>query len=616
MTEGRGGEMAAFCKSLFLKWILDTERTKKDGVKEVFWSLAGGKTRSSPFETWMVNARSDLDSKLLSMGLDGARWAEDRESEVNFRRLKAMLEASNDEDFDWLEEISQKGARLGVDEDMPRVEAVFEKKEKWNLDFTDEVFKDALADNYESAKANEEDIKRQVMEEVDKGTILHMNMEEAKVKFKGRLAVAALGAVPKELGSSVVRIVHDGSYSVDVNHRIRVLDRMRFPTIDDAGGLICHLEDEMEERGGGARLSVLYDVSRAHKLIPIQEEDWGYQAFRLPGEEHKDQVFVHTRGTFGIASAAYWWQRLAAGVVRLCHRLGGRGLGLLHLLFADDGWLVSYGEFFWRRILFWFFCLDLLEVPISWKKVRGGVEVGWIGYQLDVKGFKKGISEKKVRWMKDWLGKHLSAGGILGRDLKSALGRFSFVAGALPHVRPFLGPLFAWSAVLAGGTFAKFPDAVRVLLEYVVGETEVMSMSKPRRLKLDAVESFRVDAKAEGECIVIGGWEVYGGISTDKARWFSIKLDRKNAPWAYVKGEPFRSIATLELCAVLVAVILFGEGLVELDRKNVLTLSASTDNLGNTYVLKHFMSCKYPLSIVVMELAASSKASICPKESR
>lgn len=345
MTEGRGGEMAAFCKSLFLKWILDTERTKKDGVKEVFWSLAGGKTRSSPFETWMVNARSDLDSKLSSMGLDGTRRAEDRESEVNFRRLKAMLEASNDEDFDWLEEISQKGARLGVDEDMPRVEAVFEKKEKWNLDFTDEVFKDVFADNYESAKANEEDIKRQVMEEVDKGTILHMNMEEAKVKFKGRLAVAALGAVPKELGSSVVRIVHGGSYSVDVNHRIKVLDRMRFPTIDDAGGLICHLEDEMEERGGGARLSVLYDVSRAHKLIPIQEEDWGYQAFRLPGEEHKDQVFVHTRGTFGIASAAYW--------------LGGRGLGLLHLLFADDGWLVSYGEFFWRRILFWFFCLDL-----------------------------------------------------------------------------------------------------------------------------------------------------------------------------------------------------------------------------------------------------------------
>ena len=604
MKAERGKEMAACCKTLFLRWILETEKSANGGVKEVFWSLAGGKARSSPFGDWMMSARAELDSRLSGMGLDGSRRREDRVSEVNFRRLRAMLEASEDEDFGWIEELSEKGVMLGVDETMPRVEAVFEEKEKWNLDFTDEVFKDAFADNYESAKSNEEDIVRQVMEEVEKGTIIHMSMGEAKAKFKGKIAVAALGAVPKELGSSVVRIVHDGSYSVDVNHRIKVLDRMRFPTIDDAGGLLSHLEDEMEASGGGARVSVLYDVARAHKLIPIREEDWGYQAFQLPGEEHKDKVFVHTRGTFGIASAAYWWQRLAAGIVRLCHRLGGKALGLLHLLFADDGWLVSYGEFFWRRVLFWFFCLDLIEVPISWKKVRGGVVVHWIGYQLDVQSFEKGISSKKVKWMKNWLEKHLKAEGILGRDLKSALGRFSFVAGALPHVRPFLGPLFAWSAVLAGGTFAKFPDAVRILLEYVVGETEGMSMSKPRRLKAGSVEAFRVDAKAEGECIVIGGWEVCGDISVDKARWFSVTLNRKNAPWAYVKGEPFRSIATLELCAVLVATMLFGRKLVETDRKNVITLSASTDNLGNTYVLRHFMSCKFPLSIVVMELAA------------
>lgn len=71
-----------------------------------------------------------------------------------------------------------------------------------------------------------------------------------------------------------------------------------------------------------------------------------------------------------------------------------------------------------------------------------------------------------------------------------------------------------------------------------------------------------------------------------------------------MKGEPFRSIGTLELRAVLVAVMLFSEGLVELDRKTVLTLSASTGNLANTYVLKHFMSCKYPLSIVGMEPAS------------
>ena len=34
-------------------------------------------------------------------------------------------------------------------------------------------------------------------------------------------------------------------------------------------------------------------------------------------------------------------------------------------------------------------------------------------------------------------------------------------------------------------------------------------------------------------------------------------LSRKSAPWAFAKGEPFRTIAALELTAVLVAVKLF-----------------------------------------------------------
>ena len=77
-----------------------------------------------------------------------------------------------------------------------------------------------MADNYKSAEESAEDIERQVLEEVEKGSILVLSEEEAKKKYEGRLAIAALGAVPKELGSSVVRVTHDGSFSVDVNHRI------------------------------------------------------------------------------------------------------------------------------------------------------------------------------------------------------------------------------------------------------------------------------------------------------------------------------------------------------------------------------------------------------------
>lgn len=89
------------------------------------------------------------------------------------------------------------------------------------------------------------------------------------------------------------------------------------------------------------------------------------------------------------------------------------------------------------------------------------------------------------------------------------------------------------------------------------------------------------------------------------ARWFSVVLNRRNAPWAYLKGEPFRNIASLGLVG-LVAVMLFGDRVAkQMHRKpKRLTLTLSTGNLGNTFVLSHFMSRKYPLSIVVMELAA------------
>ena len=579
-TSEEGRAISSECKKFFLEWIKGNEG--EEGVKGCFWKMAAGKAEVSPFAEVMTGFRERLDVTLERLGFNPRRRSGDRESEVNFRRLKSLLEAMGDVDHSWLDEVAAEGVSLGVDEELPRVPEVFEEKEKWNLSFTEEDFRDTLADNYKSAEENSVNIERQVAEEVDRGSIIKISLKEAEKRYAGRLAIAALGAVPKEQGSSVVRIVHDGSYSVDVNHRIKVRDRMRFPTVDDASGVLMHLEDQAEEERGLVRFSMLYDVARAHKLLPVKEKDWGLQAFRLPGkeEEMKEEVFLHTRGTFGIASAAYWWQRLAAGIVRLGHVLAGVELGILHLLFADDGWMVATGGFFWRKLLFWLFILDLLEVPLSWKKVRGGVKVQWIGYQIDVQKFEKGISSKKVKWVEDWISSHLISEGVLGRDLRSALGRFGFVAGALHHVRPFLGPLFAWSAVLSPGTFAKFPEAVRILLEYVKMQISLESMRKPRRVRERSREAFRVDAKAEGECIVIGGWEIPRYKTGERGRWFSIRLNRRNAPWAYMKGEPFRNIASLELTAVLVAVVLFGDDLADTESLNTLTLSASTDNLG------------------------------------
>lgn len=221
------------------------------------------------------------------------------------------------------------------------------------------------------------------------------------------------------------------------------------PFIDGAAAVLRQVALQKEEGREVVRFSVLYDIAHAHKLVPVQEEDWGFQAFRLPGEP-TGHMYVHTPGTFGVASAAYWFGRVIGVVVRCCHRIMGRHMGLLHLIYADDGWLTATGTRFWKKILMWLFLYELLETPITWKKVRGGAEVDWIGYHLDVASFATGINESKRTWILRWVDDKLKQGGVLGRELKSVLGRLSFVAGALRHVRPFLAPLFAWSSSLAG----------------------------------------------------------------------------------------------------------------------------------------------------------------------
>ena len=60
---------------------------------------------------------------------------------------------------------------------------------------------------------------------------------------------------------------------------------------------------------------IVYDISKAHRLVPVREVDWGLQAFQLTGEQRdEDEVIRHCCGTFGIASAAYWWARVSAAM--------------------------------------------------------------------------------------------------------------------------------------------------------------------------------------------------------------------------------------------------------------------------------------------------------------
>ena len=425
------GKVRLQVKLAFLRW------TQGCDAQKVFWDLAAGKCKSSPFPAQVVeSARTELDNLLANLGTAPGRLQQDRKTEINFRRLFAMLQLAGDPDFEFIQEVTAHGVKLGVDVPLPRTPSVFEEKTKWNLQWIDSAPSSMQCTNYQSATENMQDIKRQVHEELQRGTVVKMSKEEALRKFPGKLNVAALGAVPKEQGSSTVRIIHDATHKVEINNRIRVQDRLRFPIVDDLDGVLRCMETE-HRQSPAPRFCLKYDVARAHKLVPVHEDDWAYQAFSLDDPE---EIFMHTVGAFGLASAAYWWQRVAAAVVRLAHYLLHDAAALYHLLFADDGLLMSEGKDFWLRQLLWLFIFELLEVPLSWKKVAGGASLAWIGYQVDVQKFQKGIGASKIAWLQSWVSECLQDGYVQGWQMRGVLGRLSYIAGVLAHVRPFLGP--------------------------------------------------------------------------------------------------------------------------------------------------------------------------------
>ena len=274
------------------------------------------------------------------------------------------------------------------------------------------------------------------------------------------------------------------------------------------------------------------------------------------------------------------------------------------LLYSDDCWATASGQYPERDLLLHLLVLCVVGTPLAWHKLHGGPVLEWIGYALDVGRFEIGVTEKRIQWAMRWIEDKVREGTVRLGELREGLGRLQFVAGPLDHLRPFLGPLYAWAS--AGPRYAKprLPVMIRLILEFLAKELAVGGMIPCQQSDVDLGEVFRLDAKAEGETVAIGGWRCRGVNKTKEASWFAVSLNRRNAPWAFQKGEAFRTIASLELLGVLVGLmVLIPEDDLCHNKTGLLTLSCGTDNLGNTFLLDRLLTTKYPLGVVLMEVA-------------
>ena len=178
-------------------------------------------------------------------------------------------------------------------------------------------------------------------------------------------------------------------------------------------------------------------MAEAHRQVPVHPDNWHFLFCQVvPGAE----VFVNTVGTFGIISASYYWSRVGAAVGRLSHYLAGYDATTWHMLVADDYPLECGGPSY-RRGLFLFFVLCAsLGVPLSWHKTNGGDTLKGVGFEFMLRSKSIGISARRAEWFTRWTQKIASSSTVHMASFEEGLGRIRFVAGALEHERPFLGP--------------------------------------------------------------------------------------------------------------------------------------------------------------------------------
>jgi hypothetical protein len=519
---------------------------------------------------------------------------------IDFGFLYLVGQFLQDPDFASMAEFCE-GVRIGVDTTLKRTMEVWPPKAKWPLNEfgTDPVTE--LNQNYPSAKTFHEQLLEDIADQKSRGWILETTLEEAQKRF-GKVSVAALAVIEEKPGKT--RTLLDGSNHVQINHRIRVQDGEMLPTALDVQAALS-----AEKSLPSDLVGLVVDVEKAHQQVPVHELDWGHVGFSAtdkptdPAKLGAWKIYLKTVGTYGIASASWQWSRVAALFQRIVYYVG---LPLFLFRFADDLMLISgtLGHCSYTLPILRFIVLcGLCDIPLKWAKTRGGAQAEFVGYYFCFETLMGGMAERRALWLSTWARTTAENRMVMGRELRAALGRFSFSAALLRYLLPFLGPLFSWAAVLEEGAARPLPPALIIILTWLSRKVLANPLVNLRiAAPVHLSRFFKADAKAEGDTVIVGGYEDDGSENLSCCRWFSVRLTRENAEWAFVKeGEAFRVIASLELFASLLCLMLFVAPNAGRSKASLCFYGVS-DNQGNTALINKASTGRFPLYLILMEL--------------
>ena len=144
------------------------------------------------------------------------------------------------------------------------------------------------------------------------------------------------------------------------------------------------------------------------------------------------------------------------------------------LVYVDDLLWITRDKRGIEKIILTIYFMTVLGLPFAWKKFKGGVDLAWVGFEISLKGSKLGLPVARSQWLVKWLSDTADVGRVRVADMSAVLGRLSFGLTALGHLRPFLGPVYAWTAAMTGKViWGQLPKAIilifRILARALAG---------------------------------------------------------------------------------------------------------------------------------------------------
>eukprot|EP00971_Amphidinium_carterae_P350444 6491545-Amphidinium_carterae.1 len=402
--------------------------------------------------------------------------------------------------------------------------------------------------------------------------------------LESELVIGALAARP-ETGKT--RTIFDASIT-QVNDRIRA----HIPQVTEAPG-VADLRHALalEHACGHTITATKMDISAAHRRIRIQRSDWKYMVATCNNAFYVNQV-----GTFGVASAQYQWGRLAALLNRLCYHLTN---GSYNLVYVDDFLLLHQSANADRDRLSVLILMLILGVPLSWKKLQFGQLLEWIGIEINLREWTVRPSPDKLAHITSFLDLIAQGSSIQVKPLRRVMGVLAWYTGIIPHLKVFLGPLYAWLHALQGS--GRPSKHLRAIARAFMSALH-MPVSKPCEFYQQSQGEGATDAGADSTSATIGGWWASTpGMPKHKVIWFAEPITSQLQPWAWATGNPQHKVAALELYANLVLLHMVRD---ELDGCHATwRIRSTTDNQANAYGLHRWSLKGWPNYLILMEIA-------------